>query len=91
MCLTPFLYAAFKYFMHYRRDTEYNREELIKGNIAVFCSVIALYTWMFVFFVSIEESDFQTKNTILLIILIFASPQILLFAYFDGVLKRFAL
>ena len=58
--------------------------------MASFCSVIALYTWMFVFFVSIEDSDFQTKNTILLIILLFASPQIMLYAYFDAILKRFA-
>jgi hypothetical protein len=89
-CLSPFLYSMFQYIKNWRNDSETSREQLIKGNMACFISVIALYTWMFVYFISIEESDFQTKNTILLIILIFASPQILLYAYFDAVLKRWA-
>jgi hypothetical protein len=58
LCLSPFAYAAFKYFMQWKKDSEYNREEMIKGNMAAFISVIALYTWMFVFFISIEDSDF---------------------------------
>ena len=74
MCLSPFAYGAYKYFVQWRKDSEHNREEMIKGNLAVFCSVIALYSWMFTYFISIEDSDFQTKNTILLIILLFASP-----------------
>lgn len=58
LCLSPFAYSAFKYFMQWRKDSEYNREEMIKGNMAAFISVISLYTWMFVFFISIEDSDF---------------------------------
>ena len=90
ICWSPYLFSLYQFFKYSRVDSEYTRNELIKGNMAVFASVIALYTWMFVYFVSIEDSDFQTKNTILLIILLFSSPQILLYAYFDGILKRFA-
>lgn len=58
ICWSPFLFSIYQYFKYWRKDSEHSRNELIKGNIAVFASIIALYSWMFVYFVSIEETSF---------------------------------
>ena len=57
-CLMPFLSQIYWFFKYWRNDSEDSRNNLVKGNMACFMSVIALYVWFFVYFVSIEDSDF---------------------------------
>ena len=54
------------------------------------CSISTLYVWFFVYFVQIEESNWQTMDKILLILLLFAVPQVSIHSYIYGVLKTFA-
>ena len=90
LCWSPWLFAIFTYLNFLRKDTFDIRNEMVKGSTAVFFSLIALYGWFFAYFISIEQTDFQTKNTIFLVILLFSVPQILIHQYFAGVLARWA-
>lgn len=74
LCWSPMIYGIYSFVRFWLKDSEHTRSLLVQGNTAVFFSIIALYCWFFVYFISIEETDFQTKDTILLIILLFASP-----------------
>ena len=74
-CWSPFLFGTYSFVSYWcRGDSENARNLMVQGNTAVFFSIIALYVWFFAYFITIEETDFQTKDTILLIILLFASP-----------------
>ena len=74
-----------------KTDNFENRNGLIKGSYAITISLGALYLWFFVYFVNLEDNDFATKDTIFLVILLFAVPQILAHLQFQTVFSKFAL
>ena len=77
LCWSPWLYAIWCFLRFMKNDNFENRNGLVKGSYAIAISLSALYTWFFVYFVSIEDNDFATKDTIFLVVLLFAVPQIL--------------
>ena len=54
------------------------------------CSISALYVWFFIYFLQIEESNWQTMDKILLILLLFAVPQLSIQSYIYNALKAYA-
>ena len=91
ICWSPWLYAIINFLRFMKTDNFENRNGLIKGSNAIAISLGALYLWFFVYFINIEDNDFATKDTIFLVILLFAVPQIITHLQFQTVFTKFAL
>ena len=91
LCWMPFLAGIAAFVKYKKSDSEEIRNYMVKANLSVLIGVIALYCWYLTYFLNAGTTNFMEKDMILLVVLGFASPQILLFAYFDQVLRRFAL
>ena len=91
ICWLPFLAMTAAFINYKRKDSEDARVMLLKANTILLCGVSALYTWFILYFLSVDEGSFGEKDLIVLIVLMFASPQILVLAYNDSVLRRYAL
>ena len=74
LCWSPWLYANFNFLKFIVSDTFENRNALVRGSTAITISLTATYFWFFVYFINIEETDLSTKDTIFLVILLFAVP-----------------
>ena len=91
ICWSPWLYAIINFLRFMKTDNFENRSGLIKGANAIAISLGALYLWFFVYFINIEDNDFATKDTIFLVILLFAVPQIITHLQFQTVFTKFAM
>jgi hypothetical protein len=56
------------------------------------CSIGALYFWLFVYFITLEEGnrELTTADKILLVILLFCAPQLTLHSWQYNALKCYA-
>ena len=72
-CLSPHIFTFFYTFKFLLKDNADNRENIVSGAFWAMSSICMLYTWFFVYFLSIED-NMNLFARILLVILLFATP-----------------
>ena len=68
LCLIPFVRSFWAMFSFNKYgESENTRAGLVSGSLASIYSVIALYIWFFVYFVTLQEENYDQMNRILLV------------------------
>lgn len=88
--ILPLLYSFYRYARWLCSDSSDQRNSLVTAGLISVLSVGSLYIWFFIYFSNLEATDFLTEDKILLILLLFAVPQLSINSYLYSKLKVFA-